>query len=676
LKRDADSGRTSAVTAATPVWQSSAATTAATGPAAQSEATSLARRVRRLWLGVGLGAIAAVLALVAAGAYYWRASALTESDFILLTDFTNTTGDAVFDGTLKQALAVKLQESPFLNVVSEQKVQESLRFMEQPAEARVTPALGREICQRQNVKAMTTGEIASLGTSYVLTLNAINCQTGDSLARVQEQAASKEEVLKALGRAATALRGDLGERLSSIEQFNAPIEEATTSSLEALKAYALGDEQRDRGREFEALPLLRRAIELDPNFAMAWARLGVAHSNFGDRKQAAEYLLKAYELRDRVSERERLYIMSHYHRNVTGEVEKAIESYELWKRTYPRDFTPRNNLAVSYSEIGQFEKALAEAQEALRLQPDSAFPYNNVAGAYMALNRFDEAKAIHEQALARNLDSMAVRETLFQIAYFRGDEAEMQRQLDALKGRPEEIAIVGFRGGVQALAGRWREAKQALLGSIDGIERMGLKSVAGDMLAGIAIDSALFGVCSDARTHAESARTKSRSANTVLTSATALALCGDLPRAQALVDEVARENPTGSVLNRVHLPEVRAVIEIRRGNPQKAIDLLESGVPFEAAHPPNTFTRAHAYLELGDGEKAAAQFQRILDNRGTGGLNTFYPLSRLGLARAKALAGDAAGARTAYQDFLAAWKDADPDLPILKEAKAEYAKLQ
>jgi tetratricopeptide (TPR) repeat protein len=294
----------------------------------------------------------------------------------------------------------------------------------------------------------------------------------------------------------------------------------------------------------------------------------------------------------------------------------------------------------------------------------------------MALNRFDEAKAIHEQALARNLDSMSVRETLFQIAYFRGDEAEMQRQLDAMKGRPEEIAIVGFRGGVLALAGRWREAKQSLLGSIDGIERMGLKSVAGDMLAGIAIDSALFGVCSDVRTHAESARTKSRSANTVLTSATALALCGDLPRAQALVDEVARENPTGSVLNRVQLPGVRAVIEIRRGNPQKAIDLLESGVPFEAAHPPNTFTRAHAYLELGDGEKAAAQFQRILDNRGTGGLNTFYPLSRLGLARAKALAGDAAGARTAYQDFLSAWKDADPDLPLLKEAKAEYAKLQ
>ncbi len=666
-KRDTDSGRTASVAAdrSAPSWQSSTATSAASGAAAVG---------RSRWKWIASAVVVAALAVTAAVFYSRRASALTESDSILLADFVNTTGDAVFDGTLKQALAVKLTESPFLNVVSEQKVNETLRFMGRPPDQRVTPDIAREICQRQQVKAMMAGEIAALGSSYVLTLNAINCQTGDSLAGVQEQAASKEEVLKSLGRAVTRIRGDLGEALSTVEKYNAPIEEATTSSLEALKAYALGDAERNRGRGIEALPFFRRAVDLDPNFAMAWARLGVSYSNFGDQGQAAEHLRKAYALRERLSELERLYITSHYYRNVTGEVEKAIESYELWKRTYPRDFTPRNNLAVSYLEIGQFEKALAEAQEALRLQPDSAFPYDNVASAYMAMDRFDEAKAIYEQALARNIDSVGVRETLFQVAYFRGDEAEMQRQLDALKGRPEEIAIV-FRGGVQALAGRWREAKQSLVGSIDGIERLGLKSIAGDMLAGIAIDSALFGVCSDVRTHAESARAKSRNANTVLNSAAALALCGDLPRAQALVDEVARENPTNTVMNRVHLSRVRALIELKRGNAQKAVDLLEPGLAFEAAHPPNTFTRAQAYLMLKDGEKAAAQFQRILNNRGTAGLNTFYPLSRLGLARAKVLAGDAPGARTAYQDFFAAWKDADADLPILKEAKAEYAKL-
>ncbi len=674
LKRDTDSGRTASVTAAAPSWQSSAATSAASAAAAPTTTLRGARSRKGLWLGAAAGVL--VIAIAGALFYSRQASALTESDFILLTDFTNTTGDAVFDGTLKQALAVKLQESPFLNVVSDQRVQDTLRFMGRPVDERVTPTIGREICQRQSVKAMMTGEIASLGSSYVVSLNALNCATGDSLARVQAQADSKEEVLKALGRAATSIRSDLGETLATVEKFNAPIEEATTSSLEALKAYTLGDEHRERGRELESLPFFRRATELDPNFAMAYARLGAAHSNFGDRKQAAEYLLKAHDLRDRVSERERLYIQSHYYRNVTGEVEKAIETYELWKRTYPRDFTPRNNLAVSYSETGQFEKALAEAQEALRLRPDSAFPYNNVASVYMALNRFDEAKAIHEQALARNIDSIAVRETLFQVAYFRGDEAEMQRQLDALKGKPEEIVIGGFRGGILALAGRWREAKQSFVGSIDGVERLGLKSIVGDMHAGIAIDSALFGVCSDVRTHAESARVKSRSANTALNSATALALCGDLSRAQALVDEVARENPTNTMMNRVHVPGVQAVIELKRGNFQKAVDLLEPGLSFEAAHPPITFVRGQAYLGLRDGEKAAAQFQRILNSRGTAGMTTLYPLSRLGLARAKALAGDAAGARTVYQDFLAAWKDADPDLPVLKEAKAEYAKLQ
>lgn len=624
-RRDTDSGRTATAAGALASWQSRMATSAASGAAAVHRAR---------WKWIASAAVVAAVAIMAMVFYSRRASALTESDSILLADFVNTTGDAVFDGTLKQALAVKLTESPFLNIVSEQKVNETLRFMGRPPDERITSSIAREVCQRQGVKAMMAGEIAALGSSFVLTLNALNCQTGDSLARVQEQASSKEEVLKALGRAAAAVRGDLGEALSSIEKFNAPIEEATTSSLEALKAHALGDEQRNRGRELEGLTFFKRALELDPNFAMAWARLGVAYSNFGDRNQAAEHLRRAYELRDRVSELERLYITAHYYRNVTGEVEKAIETYELWKRTYPRDFTPRNNLAAAYHATGQFEKALVESQEAMRLAPDRAFPYSNLAGSYFALNRLDEAKAALEQALSKGLDSFDFHHMLFAIAHFRGDEVGKRRARDAVKGKPEEVAILDWETAELALAGRWREAKNAGRRAVESLQRIGFGAVAAEIRANIVVTEATFGLCDSVPEDITSLLRLQPADSVRLDVIPALVLCGGLPRAQSLIDEIARANPTDTILNRVHLPRSRAIIELDRGNPQEAIELLEAGVPFEAAYPANNYVRGLAYLHLREAEKAAAEFRQILDHRGRVGMDLIYCLAQLDFARA------------------------------------------
>jgi len=671
LKRDTDSGRTATVTAAAPSWQSTSATTAASAPAALAAQLDTARS--RKWMLL----IAAVLILAVAGGLYYsrRASALTESDSVLLADFVNTTGDAVFDGTLKQALAVKLQESPFLNVVSEQKVRETLRFMDRSPEERVTQAIGREVCQRQNVKAMMAGEIAMLGSSYVVTLNALNCQTGDSLAHVQEQAASKEDVLKAVGRAAASMRAGLGEALSTVEKFNAPIEDATTSSLEALKSYTLGEAQRDRGRVLESVPFFKRAIELDSNFATAYARLGVTYSNIGERQQAVDHLRKAYELRERVSELERLYITAHYYNNVTGEIEKAIETYQLWKTTYPRDFTPPNNLAVAYFNTGQFEKALGESQEAVRLAPDRAFPYSNLAGSYLALNRFDEAKAVSEQASAKGLHCVDCYFILFSAAHLQGDDKGKQQARDALKGTAEEDAVLEMDAAALMQAGRVREARDIRNRAVVALQRFGLNTMAARLRAAAAVDEALLGRCGNVRETTMAALAMDASPTVKQQVVTALALCGEASRAQSLLDDTVRTE-RGTIFRTVQFPQMQASIELARKKPQKAVELLEVGRPYEAGYPGNVFVRAYAYLLARDGAKAAAEFQKVLDARGVVQLDIIHPLARLGLARAKALAGDTAGARTAYQDFLAAWKDADPDLPILKEAKAEYAKLQ
>ena len=618
----------------------------------------------------------AAVALAAATSFFYfnRAPALTERDTILPADFVNTTGDAVFDGTLKQALAVQLGQSPFLNIFPEERVRETLRYMNRSPDERVTREVAREICQRQGIKAMLLGSISNLGGRYVISLEAINAQTGDALAREQAEAEGKEQVLRRLGEAATSLREKLGESLASIQRFDTPVEQATTSSLEALRAFSLGNEQQDKGQYLEAIPFYRRAIELDPNFALAYARLSTAYDNTGQRELSIEYAQKAFELRERVSERERLFITSYYYNYATREIDKAIESLQVWKRTYPRDFLPRNALARQYNRTAQFEKAIEEAREAIRLNPNSASAYGSLGLAFERLNRFDEAKEIYERALAQGLPFHAA---LYWIAFLHTDQAAMQQQIDQMKGTPEENEVSHLQAAVAGFYGQLRPHREFSNRSVDLALRRNLRELAAANASGDALRHAVVGDCRQIREDIAKALAIARTDISLMHDGTALALCGELGQAQALTDELLRRNPKDTLVNDVWVPVLQAAIEIHRGNPAKAIQLLQSASRYEAA----TFSwpaylRGLAYLQQREGTEAMAEFQKILDNRGWDIANILYPLSQLGLARAAALTGDTATSRKAYEDFFALWKDADPDVPILIEAKKEYQKLR
>ncbi len=692
LQRDTDSGRSSYALGATEdasAAVSAAAPAAAPTPTPPPVVAAEPSSDTRIVVGVlkrhkaGLAATLAAFALLVAAAVFWQfrsAQALTESDFILLTDFVNTTGDSVFDGTLKQALAIKLEESPFLNIVPEQRVREALRLMDRSPDQRVAGSVAQEICLRENIKAMMTGQIAPLGSRYVLTLSAVNCATGDSLAREQVEAESKEEVLSALGSAASRLRGKLGESLASIEKLDTPLEQATTSSLEALKAYSLGEKERDRGNEPASIAFFQRATELDPNFAMAYGRMGTTHDNLGEHEKALEYKKRAFELRDRTSEPEKLYITAHYYSTVTGELDKQIETYEMWKRTYPRDWTPWNNLAVQYWLIGQNEKALRHAREAVRLYPHTAFPYTNMAFAYLALNQWEEAKAICAEALGK-FDYVWLHIAAYQLGWGQGDESLMQQQVDwaAERGGADEALLLRIRAQGASQKGRLKEARKLYRQSIELGQRHNFTEIAGESAAEESVVEALYGNHSRARRRAEAAVATSQGPVVQATAATSMAQAGDLRGAERLADDLEKRFPTDTLLHGINLPVVRATIEIQRGNPAKAIELLQKAKPYElggiAAYSIH-YRRGQALLKARQGVEAATEFQKILDHQGLWPISPLYALAHLGLARAHALAGDTAGARRAYQDFLALWKDADPDIPILQEAKAEYAKLR
>ncbi len=684
LKRDSDSGKSAAVSAASTLAVAAPPSPTSTAPVGAGDSSSdtqiavgLLKRHK-----AGVAVALTTVALLLAVAVFWQfrsAQALTESDFILLTDFVNTTGDSVFDGTLKQALAIKLEESPFLNIVPDQRVRAALRFMDRSPDQRVTGTVGQEICVRENIKAMMTGEIAPLGSHYVLTLNAVNCATGDSLAREQVEAASKEEVLVALGKAVSSLRGKLGESLSSIEKFDAPIEQATTSSLEALKAFSLGDAQRDKGREVEAISFFERALELDPNFALAYARLGTIHRNLGESARAVEYYGKAFALRDRVSEREKFYITSWHYGSVTREIHKTLATYELWIETYPRDSVPWNNLAVLNYFVGQYEKGLAAAQETIRLEPDSDFSFSVLTQGFVGLNRFEEGKAIREKQIAQVGDTFNAHRHLYAIAFIQGDTAAMQRHAQWAKGKPSEAPMLQDQALAAAFSGKLQEARKFFKQSIALSQRRNFKEAAASTISSEALVEAIFGNTRRARDRAQAALAIAPGAAPKTLAAYALALSGERRRARVLVNELAERFPTDTLLNARMLPTIRAAMEIQRGNPARAIELLATAEPYEfggAGGIDSIYTRGQAYLQAGQGTEAAAEYQKILDHRGVAPLSPQYPLAHLGLARARALAGDTAGARRAYQDFLALWKDADPDIPILQEVKAEYAKLR
>ena len=681
LKRDTDSGRSVAVAAAviSPLRDERSAKTvvaSAPPPAVEPVAPSRAKRTKPQRDLVIAAATIVLIGTIGALFHFRRTPALTARDSIVVADFVNTTGEPVFDGTLKEALTVQLEQSPYLNVLPESRVREALRFMGRSPDERVSTEVAREICLREGAKAMLAGSITSLGSHYVIDLKAVSAQTGDSLAREQREAESKEQVLKSLDGAASSLRRKLGESLGSVQKFAMPLEQATTSSLEALQAYSLGQAEHMKIDDLKAIPHLKHAVELDPNFAMAYATLGVAYSNQNDRAKASECLQKAFELKDRASEREKLYISAHYYEMVTGQVKRAIEVYESWKETYPRDVTPRDNLSNRYNEFGQFEKALSNANESLRLNPRDVFAYQNAESAYEKLDRYDEAKAVAEQAIAQNADSMGIHEVLFEIAFIRGDGAGMQRQIAWSAGKEMDLFMLFPQGMADYATGRVRKAREIVARATALAEQRGLKAVAADVRAAMSVEEAALGNIPEARAAAGEALASSNDRDTRTSAAVALALAGDASRAQKLIDDVAKDFPQDTLLNNVVLPTVRAILELQRQNPARAIALLEVAKPYQVSDFGSIYIRGAAYLQAHDGAQAAAEFQKILDHRGVSPLDVAYPLARLGLGRALAIEGQTAKARTTYQDFLAFWKDADPDIPVLKQAKEEYQKLK
>jgi serine/threonine protein kinase/tetratricopeptide (TPR) repeat protein len=628
--------------------------------------------------------VVALLVAIAAGFFFYsrRSQALTEKDSILLADFVNTTGDSVFDGTLKQALAVQLEQSPYLNVLPQSRIQEALRFMGKSPEERVTSDVAREICLREGVKAMLTGSISGLGSHYVIDLNAVNAQTGDSLGRAQAEAESKEQVLKSLDQAASSLRQKLGESIGSVQKFATPLEQATTSSLEALQAFTLGQAAHQKLDDDGAVPYLRRAVELDPNFAMAYATLGVVYGNLSKSQEQRENLKKAFDLKDRASEREKLYISAHYYSEATGEIDKSIAIYEQWTQTYPRDKIPWDNLALAYESTGQFEKSVADASEALRVDSKDRFAYQNLASAYDHMGRFDESKAVLEQSSAQKLSTHSDAGTRYDLAFVRGDEAGMQRAMEAVRDTSFEPVMFLIKGNGQCSLGKVQSARQSYSQGLALAQKAGMKELA----AGIQLTNGFceveLGDASAGKQKATDALALTGDHDTRVGAADLLARAGDAGRSQKLIEDAAKESPTDTLLNAVWLPVVRATNQIRANQAAQAVSSLEVAVPYEMGSPPfgasywPMFVRGDAYLHLGDGVKAAAEYQKILDHRGTDPTNLLYHLAKLGSARAYALQGDKPKAKAAYQDFFAEWKDADPDVPILKDAKAEYAKLQ
>jgi eukaryotic-like serine/threonine-protein kinase len=629
-------------------------------------------------LGQYLSAVALLAAVVAGGAFLYmkRARALTEKDSILVADFVNTTADPVWDVTLRKALAVDLGQSPYLNVFPDQRARRTLQFMGRSPDDRVTTDTGREICQREGIKAMLTGTIASVGSQYVLTLEAVNAATGDTLARADAQASRKEDVLNALHRADSQLRGKLGESLASVEKYDKMLSEATTSSIEALKSFSMGDGKHAHGDELGAVPDYQRAIELDPNFAMAYARLGTVYTNLGQSAVSEENRKKAFELRDRTSEREKLYIMSHYYSD-SGQLDKGLTALELYRQTYPRDSIPHNNLANIYNQLGQFENALESSRKSVELEPDSISGYSNLAVAYCGLNRMEEAKATVQAGLQRAPKNGGLHAILAGIAWNQNDRAVMEREISAIEGTgPEgELTAVGMRANLAAGHGQFKQMRELVKRSQDVARRAKLQEAVAGADAQRAIWEALVGFRPQAQEAIGRAVQGTPPPNTALTAATAMALVRDEKRALRIVDEVAGQRPYDTLVQFVTVPTVKAVVEINNDRPAKAIDLLDGAMVYARANGGTLYARGMAYLQGKQGAQAAQEFQKVLDTRSIYA-DPLSSLAKLGLARAHALQGDKTRSRLAYQDFLALWRDADPDVPLLKQARAEYARVQ
>ena len=636
-----------------------------------------------------IGAVAALLAAaMVLYLHHPRAVALGEKDTVLIGDFTNTTADPVFDDALRQGLEIQLAQSPFLSLISEKRIREALQLMGQPADAQLTPEMARQVCERTGAAAVLQGLIASLGSQYVLGLRATNCRTGDILADEQAQAARKEDVLNALTRMTTRLRSQLGESLGTLEKHDTTLAEATTPSLEALKAYTMAEKIHVSAGPAAALPLYSRAIGIDPNFAMAYLRQGSAYGEIGESDLSAQSTTKAYELRGRASAREYFFLSLTYDFRVSGNLEKAQRTCESWTQTYPREMQPHGFLSTIYLILGRYERAVNEASKAIELDREFPIGYVNLATAYQNLDRLNEAENILHLASERKLRFPDFAVLRYNVAFLRGDNPGMEREVGL--AQREDVAqdlISANQAYVLAYSGHSHQARIISQRAEDLAHQAGDKEREALFIAGAAVREALFGNASDARTRAAAAVARSKDREVEYGAALALAISGDSSRSEAIVNDLEKRFPEDTSVRFNYLPTVRGLLAVMRGQPTKAVELLEAAVPNELGTPRSTihgyfgalypiYARGEAYLAAGQGHEAAVEFQKILDHRGIVVSDPIGALAHLQMGRACALAGDKSGAASAYADFLSLWKDADPDLPIYNAAKAEYAKLQ
>jgi len=720
LKRDTETGRFAAASSGTvPAAQDTGAAHVGTAAsAADRVGTGTPARPGRAYFGKKLGwilaAVVVIAAAVASGLYYrshQQSKRLTDKDTIVLADFANSTGDTVFDDTLKTALSVSLSQSPFLSVLSDSTVSKTLKLMTRPPDTKLTPGVARELCQRARSKAYVAGSIASLGSQYVLGLKAVNCQSGDALAQEQATAASKEKVLDTLGGTVSKLRGELGESLATVQKFDVPLAEATTSSLEALKAYTLGRKaDREKGPS-AALTYDQRAIELDPNFAMGYAEVGDDYANLSELRRASDYYTKAFQLREHASEWEKLHITANYYLNVTGELDKAAQTFQEQVASYPRYWSAHGDLGVVYVEQGQYEKAAEALRKALRVAPGVGTSYANLGNSLLCLQRFDEARQILREAQTRKLDDFLLHNALYALGFLSSDSVAMAEQQQWFAGKPEENQGLSLASDTEAYGGHLGKARELTKRAVDSAIRADSKEAGAIWQENAGIAQAAYGNATMARqSAAEALKLVPTSQGVQVEAALAFAMAGDTARAESLAQNLNKRYPLDTQVQSLWLPAIQAQLALNKKNPAAAVTALQAAAPpiefgqiafaenISCLYP--TYIRGEAYLAAGQGKEAAAEFQKILDHSGIVWSFWTGALAHLGVARANALqAGyghvgtgvspvqaeqssaadrDAARVRAlaAYKDFLTLWKDADPDIPILKKAKAEYAKLQ
>jgi eukaryotic-like serine/threonine-protein kinase len=652
--------------------------------------TGISAHIKKRWITVVLAVVAALILSVGEYLYLHRPPPkLTDKDTIVLADFANTTGDPVFDGTLRQGLAVQLEQSPFLSLISDERMQAVLRLMGQPSDAHLTPGIARDICERTGSAAVLDGTIASLGSQYVVGLRAKDCRTGNVLMEEQVQAAKKEDVLHALEEIASKFRSRVGESLTTVQKYNTPLAEATTSSMEALKAYSAGWKVAWSKGSGAAIPFFKRGIDLDPKFASAYAALGLMYGDGGESALAAESTRRAYELRDRASDAEKFFILAYYDGRATGNLEKAEQTCGLWLQTYQRERLPHTFLAgFIYLASGRYEKSMDEAQKVMDIDPDSIFPYAVLASDYIALERMDDAEKAIAMGTARKLDSPQFTALRYDMAFLKGDAGGMEREVSVARSGPGgEARIANHEAFALAYTGHLQQARQLSRSAVDVAEQAGHRERAGIFLAGAALREAFFGNAAAARESAKAALEMSDDREVEYGGGLALAISGDSSLSSTLAHDLEKRFPEDTSVRFSYLPALRAMIALNQGQPSKALEFLQPAAPYELGSHRSSFSglfgnlypsyvRGEAYLAAHRGGEAVAEFQRIMGHRGIVISDPIGALASVELARAYLMVGDRTHAKFAYDDFLKLWQDADPEIPLLKQVKYEYATMQ